>query len=150
MANPIFTLRDAIKDYLIAHQRDAQARYIHYEKPSEVENGKWIVALNADNANSFRNVDVRDFTIDLVYQRGLPKASKEHQDPLDNLPFLDACVNERTAIADLFGEEGELRGQPIADCVAIEVLETPLYQVDFLIRMFIFTSVVRVRFRYEG
>jgi hypothetical protein len=149
MPEPILTLRDALATRLTSMGKNAVARYVPYTKISELSDGKWLVAANDDEDNQFRNVDQRNFTIDLVYQRALPPASQAYPVPLENMPFLDGCVNEVGTVKSLFREGGALRGVAIADCIQINLPKQPLYLPDHLINHLLFSAVVRVEFRYE-
>lgn len=146
---PILTLRDALAARLTAMGKTAEARYVPYTKVSELTAGKWLVAANDDEDNQFRNVDQRNFTIDLVYQRALPPASEAYPVPLENMPFLDGCVNEVGTVKALFREDGALRGVAIADCIQIGLPKQPLYLPDHLTNHLLFSAVIRVEFRYE-
>jgi hypothetical protein len=149
MAEPILILRDALAARLTAMGKTASARYTPYTKISELSAGKWLVAANDDEDNQVNLVDNRNFTIDLVYQRALPPASQAYPVPLENMPFLDGCVNEVGTVKSLFREDGALRGQSIANCTQISLPKQPLYLPDHLINHSLFTAVVRVEFRYE-
>ncbi len=149
MPEPILTLRDAIAARLTSMGKSAVARYTPYTKISELSTGKWLVAANDDEDNQFNLIDRRNFTIDCVYQRALPPASEAYPVPLENMPFLDGCVNEVGTVKALFREDGVLRGQSIANCIQIGLPKQPLYLPDHLINHLLFTAVVRVEFRYE-
>ncbi|AMV31717.1 hypothetical protein VN12_06320 [Pirellula sp. SH-Sr6A] len=150
MSHPLLTLRDALVAKLIAMNKSAEARYVEYKSKREVKDGKYLVAIASESDKQFRNVDQRDYFIDVAYQRSLPEATKEKPDPLENNAFLDACVIEVATVKALFQEGGELRGNALADCVAIEILDGPLYLPNHLTEHNIFTSSFRVRFRLEG
>ena len=149
MAEPILTLRDALAIRLTAMGKTASARYVPYSKISELANGKWLVAANDDEDNQRNLIDQRNFVIDLVYQRALPAASLTYPVPLENMPFLDGCVNEVGTVKALFREDGALRGVAIADCIQIGLAKQPLYLPDHLINHSLFSAVIRVEFRYE-
>lgn len=150
MPHPMLTLRDAIVSKLLAMGKSAEARYVEYKSKKEVSTGKYLIALASEFDKQFTNVDQRDFSIDIVYQRGLPEPTKEKPDPLENNAFLDACVIEIATVKALFQEGGELRGNAIANCVSVEIVDGPLYLPVHLIEHNIFTASFRVRFRFEG
>ena len=151
MAEQILILRDAMLAKLIAKGKTtATARYVPYSKPDSIKDGKWIVAIQNEEATQSRNVDTKYlYTLDLVYQRSLPDPTAEQPDPLENNAFIDACINEAGTVKALFRENGELRGVQIGGCVQTAMPTQPLYQPDHLINHLIFSSVVRVEFRFE-
>jgi hypothetical protein len=151
MAEQILILRDAVLAKLIAKGKTtATARYVPYSKPDQIKAGKWIVAIQNEEVTQSRNVDTKSiYTLDLVYQRSLPDPTQSQPDPLENNAFIDACINEAGTVKALFREGGELRGVPIGGCVAMGMPNQPLYQPDHLINHLIFSSVVRVEFRFE-
>ena len=151
MAERILILRDAMLAKLIALGKGtATARYTPYSKPDAIKNGKWIVAIQNEELTQSRNVDTKTiYTLDLVYQRSLPDPTATHPDPLENNAFIDGCLNEVGTVKALFRDDGPLRGVQIGGCVQTSMPTQPLYQPDHLINHLIFSSVVRVEFRFE-
>jgi hypothetical protein len=146
--NPILPLRDAIVARLVSMGKAASARYSPVLERKQLIPAKWFVAVQGDETRETNLTDRRDLQLDVVYQHGLPDPTEADAIPLENLAWLDAQINEVDDFRALFREDGALRGVPIADCIAIELVTMPLYLPNYLIDHSIFTSVTRIKFRY--
>lgn len=143
-------LREALARELRARvDCDVEECYAVFDHPSDLKNGKWYVAINADATKEFRKVDLRDVTMDIAYQIALPDATKEYPKPVANLPFLNTAMERVDKVRSLFSQDGEYRDESIADHIAIETFDMPPYLPSNLLEHGLFTSVIRVRFRYE-
>ncbi len=146
--NPILPLRDAVVAKLIAMGKAASARYSPVLERKQLIPAKWFVALQSDQTRETNLTDRRDLVLDIVFQHGLPDPTTAYPIPLENNPWIDSQINEVDTFRALFREDGGLRGVAIADCVAIELVDMPLYLPDHLIDHSIFTSLTRIKFRY--
>ncbi len=146
--HPILPLRDAMVTKLIALGKAASARYSPVTDSKQLIPAKWFVALQGDELKETNLTDRRDLLLDIVYQHGLPDPTEGYPIPLENVPWLDSQINEVDSFRALFREDGAMRGVAIADCVAIELVDMPLYLPNHLIEHSIFTSLTRIKFRY--
>jgi hypothetical protein len=148
--NPILALRDAMVALLVAQGKSASARYSPVTDSKQLRPAKWFVALNEDQIRSTHLTDRRDLILDVVYQQALPDATTANPVPLENNTWLDEQINAVDAFRAMFREGGSLRGVSLSNSVAIELMDMPLYMPNHLIEHSIFTSLTRIRFRYEG
>lgn len=132
-----------------------ERRYTAYYKPEDVESGKYLIVGGASELTPRRGVDSLEIGVDVGYQRALPDPDQQYPDPLNNVPFLDACSEKVQAVKDLFaaGDElsgsGPLRDYNFAGATYLRWRNDPLYRPDILIDHRIYTSVIRFEFRIE-
>lgn len=148
---PSIALRSALASEIRTRvDETVEECYAVFDKASDLSQGKWYVAINADSTKEFRKVDLRDIVMDIAYQIALPEATKSHPKPAANLPFLDGCMETVEQVRNLFAQDGHFRDVSIVDCIAIETLEMPPYIPNNLLEHGLFTAVLRVRFRHEN
>lgn len=123
-------------------------RYIGVYDAEKVKDGRWFVAMSAEDIKHTRHVDFPNLSIDIAYQRALPDSSEAFPEPENNLPFLDACMEEVESVKVLFREDGQLREMDLGDC-SFKSMTNQLYRPDMLYDNEIFTSVIRLEFTNE-
>lgn len=146
--HPILPLRDAIVQLLNDLYGNASARYSPVLERKQLIPAKWFVALQGDETRETNLTDRRDLILDVVYQHGLPDPTDDEPIPLENLSWLDEQINTVDQFRSAFREEGSLRGEFIANCTCIELVDMALYLPNHLVDHSIFTSLTRLKFRH--
>ncbi len=118
----------------------------NYEAKDLEETHIVIVPGDRDDAIETRATNLGSKTIQLGVMRRLPTAEAESPDGVQG-EALDALVNLVDRVCDLFGEDGELRSEPMAgaDWMAVE-LAVPV-NATLLTDHRIFQSIIQLTYQ---
>lgn len=148
MTAPIVSLASAVITAINnAASKSLVRRYVPFYKSSDVENGVWFVMAATEDTTKKRAVDINRLSVDVAYQKALPKSQQGAENPLENNAFLDACMNEVESVKALYREGGALADSALVNRWAFQGMSNnPIYRPDLMLENQIFTSVIRLDF----
>lgn len=151
MTVPIVTLTTAVITAINGQGKNLVRRYVRFYVAKDLPaDGQWFAIGVDEQINKKRTTDIVKPVVDVAFQRPLPAASSQYPDPVNNLPFLDQCMDEVESVKALFREGGALAEFEFGNKWAFESMEnSPIYRPDLLVENQIFTSVIRLTFLTE-
>lgn len=152
MTAPVVALTTALITAInSAGSKSVVRRYVRFYAAKDLpEAGQWFAIGSEEDFAKKRRTDITKLSVDVGFQRPLPAASAGQPEPVNNLPFLDACMAEVESVKALFREGGALADAEIGNKWVFESMShSPIYRSELLVENQIFTSVVRLTFLTE-